>query len=142
MVNSRFAVAIHILSIVASTPCGQATSAYIAGSVNTNPVVIRRISSMLKKAGMIESKVGSPGATLTKSPEEITLLDVYKAVQSPDELFAIHEEPNPACPIGRQIQHTLTDVFFSAQQAMEQELASKTVADVLSGMGMGKNVTE
>ncbi|QOT00254.1 Rrf2 family transcriptional regulator [Brevibacterium sp. JNUCC-42] len=142
MVNSRFAVAIHILSLVASTPCGQATSAYIAGSVNTNPVVIRRISSMLKKAGMLESKVGAPGATLTKSPEEITLLDVYKAVQSPDELFAIHEEPNPDCSIGKQIQHTLTDVFSSAQQAMERELASKTVADVLNGLGVSKKLTE
>lgn len=142
MVNSRFAVAIHILSLVASTPCGQATSAYIAGSVNTNPVVIRRISSMLKKAGMLESKVGAPGATLTKSPEEITLLDVYKAVQSPDELFAIHEEPNPDCSIGKQIQHTLTDVFSSAQRAMERELASKTVADVLNGLGVSKKLTE
>jgi DNA-binding IscR family transcriptional regulator len=131
MVNSRFAVAIHILSLIALGPREQVTSDWIAGSVNTNPVVIRRISSMLKKAGILKSSVGVPGAVLAKDPSEISLLDVYKAVQMEDELFAIHEQPNPNCRVGKNIQSTLDEVFLSAQKAMENELASKSLKDII-----------
>lgn len=132
MVNSRFAVAIHILSLIASTKNrDQLTSDWIAASVNTNPVVIRRISGMLKKAGIIDSKVGIPGSILTKPPSEITLLEVYKAVQPQEELFAVHDKPNPECPVGKRIQSTLDNVFHSIQMEMESKLAGQSLQDVL-----------
>lgn len=132
MVNSRFAVAIHILSLIASTKNrDQLTSDWIAASVNTNPVVIRRISGMLKKAGIIDSKVGIPGSILTKLPSEITLLEVYKAVQPQEELFAVHDKPNPECPVGKRIQSTLDNVFHSIQMEMESKLAGQSLQDVL-----------
>ncbi|BAU29923.1 BadM/Rrf2 family transcriptional regulator [Aneurinibacillus soli] len=131
MINSRFAVAIHILSLIAANPGKSVTSDYIAGSVNTNPVVIRRISSMLKKAGLLQARAGVAGAVLAKEIADISLLDVYRAVQAQDELFAIHESPNPNCPIGRNIQSTLEEAFLDAQKAMENELASKSVADIV-----------
>lgn len=132
MVNSRFAVAIHILSLIASTKNrDQLTSDWIAASVNTNPVVIRRISGMLKKAGIIDSNVGIPGSILTKLPSEITLLEVYKAVQPQEELFAVHDKPNPECPVGKRIQSTLDNVFHSIQMEMESKLAGQSLQDVL-----------
>lgn len=134
MINSRFAVAIHILSLVASGPREKVTSEYIAGSVNTNPVVIRRITGMLKKAGLLQSQVGTPGAVLTRDPGEISLLDIYLAVQEKEVLFSMHENPNPQCPVGKNIQSALEDTFHTAQTAMEKELASKSLQDIRTRM--------
>ncbi|MGP4106376.1 Rrf2 family transcriptional regulator [Virgibacillus sp. L01] len=132
MKNSRFAIAIHILALTSVQPREQLTSEYIASSVNTNPVVIRRISSMLKKAGMLTSQAGIPGVGITKDPTEISLLDIYKAVQGKDEgTFAMHENPNPKCPVGSNIQFTLEKKFNAAQQAMENELANETLMAVI-----------
>lgn len=130
MVNTRLSVAIHILSLIAANP--RESSEMIAGSVNTNPVVIRRMISQLKKGGILTSRPGVAGATLKRDPEDISLLDIYRAVQSQEELFAIHDKPNPNCPVGRQIQTTLDQTFHSVQQAMENELASKSLKDVLT----------
>ncbi|MCY8671297.1 Rrf2 family transcriptional regulator [Bacillus haynesii] len=130
MVNTRLSVAIHILSLIAANP--RESSEMIAGSVNTNPVVIRRMISQLKKAGILTSRPGVAGATLKRDPEDISLLDIYRAVQPQEELFAIHDKPNPNCPVGRQIQTTLDQTFHSVQQAMENELASKSLKDVLT----------
>ena len=71
------------------------------------------------------------GYELTKKPEDISLYDIYRAVEEPEELFAIHQAPNPACSVGRQIGTTLTDVFGSVQQAMENELRSQTLQSIL-----------
>ncbi|MEC1553066.1 Rrf2 family transcriptional regulator [Bacillus haynesii] len=130
MVNTRLSVAIHILSLIAANP--RESSEMIAGSVNTNPVVIRRMISQLKKGGILTSRPGVAGATLKRGPEDISLLDIYRAVQPQEELFAIHDKPNPNCPVGRQIQTTLDQTFHSVQQAMENELASKSLKDVLT----------
>ncbi|EWH23704.1 Rrf2 family transcriptional regulator [Bacillus haynesii] len=130
MVNTRLSVAIHILSLIAANP--RESSEMIAGSVNTNPVVIRRMISQLKKGGILTSRPGVAGATLKRDPEDISLLDIYHAVQPQEELFAIHDKPNPNCPVGRQIQTTLDQTFHSVQQAMENELASKSLKDVLT----------
>lgn len=133
--NSRFAVAIHTLSLLDSTE-GRITSELIAGSVNTNPVVIRRMISLLTKAGILRTQPGVAGAQLTRSSSEITLLDVYRAVQndSRDDLFAIHENPNPNCDIGRNIQQELEQVFARAQRAMEGELEQITLRQVTTDL--------
>ncbi|MFN2744583.1 MULTISPECIES: Rrf2 family transcriptional regulator [Bacillus] len=130
MVNTRLSVAIHILSLIAANP--RESSEMIAASVNTNPVVIRRMISQLKKADILSSRPGVAGASLKRDPAEISLLDIYRAVQPQEELFAIHEKPNPNCPVGKQIQATLDQTFHSVQQAMENELASKSLKDVLT----------
>lgn len=130
--NSRFAVAAHILSLLHVSEGSRITSEYIAGSVNTNPVVVRRIMGMLAKAGLVRTSPGVAGASLARPIGEITLLDVYRSVQAEDgALFAIHEHPNPDCPVGRNIQSTLDASFLRAQQAMERELASMTMEEVV-----------
>lgn len=132
MVNSRFSVAIHILSLIATTSDKSLlTSDFIAGSVNTNPVVIRRMIGVLKKAGLLLSHSGVAGYELLVEPKNLTLLAIYQAIDGPEQLFVIHDEPNPACAVGREIQHTLEDVYTSIWQAMEAQLQAQTLQDVL-----------
>jgi len=130
MINTRLSVAIHVLSLI--TTDSTLSSEKIASSVNTNPVVIRRISSDLKKAGILTSKVGVPGSSLTRDPSDITLFDIYKAVHLEKELFPIHNNPNPDCHVGKKIQYTLNVTFESVQTAMENELKNKTLKSVMN----------
>lgn len=136
-ISSRFAVAIHILSLLELNKDGVSTSEYISGSVNTNPVVIRRIMSMLSKAGLANVRPGVPGAKLARDISEITLLDVYRAVHVVEEdgLFSVHEKPNPECPVGRNIQTSIEPIFSAAQKAMEGTLAKVTLQDIVEDIG-------
>ncbi|GJM80609.1 transcriptional regulator [Paenibacillus sp. HMSSN-139] len=111
-ISSRFSVAIHILSLLEINKDGISTSEYISGSVNTNPVVIRRIMGMLNKAGLVEVRTGVAGAKLSRQLDQITLLDVYRAVHVVEEdgLFAVHDHPNPDCPVGKNIQSAIEPI--------------------------------
>lgn len=135
-ISSRFAVAIHALSLLELNKGGINTSDYIAGSVNTNPVVIRRILGMLSKAGIVQVRPGVAGTKLVRLPSELTLLDIYRAVEvvEEDALFSIHEKPNPNCPVGKHIQESIEPVFSAAQTAMEQTLAKVTLQDIVGKM--------
>ena len=130
-ISSRFAVGVHILTLLAQSQGKPITSEWIAGSASTNPAVVRKLLGMLAKAGLTTSQLGlGGGALLARSPKEITLLDVYRAVGE-GELFALHnEQPNPACPVGCNIQSALHGTMSRAQRALENELASQTIADV------------
>ena len=132
MTSSRFAVAVHILTLLEKSEEGPVTSAYIAGSVNTNPVVVRRILSMLAEAGITTSRLGTGGGALLAVPAaDVTLLDVFRAVEE-CKMFAMHSAPpNPKCPVGRNIQAALEETTDAAQRALEAELARHTVADIL-----------
>ena len=104
-ITSRFTVAVHTL--IAICTLGKEykmTSGFLASSVNVNPVVIRRTLLSLKAAGIVEVKAGSGGATLKKEAKDITLFDVYKAMDCiGDGLFHFHENPNANCPVGSRI---------------------------------------
>lgn len=132
-ISSRFTVAVHILSLISIDKNNLCTSEWIAGSVNTNPVVIRRIIGMLKKSGLVSVTSGTGGASLNKSLGEITLLDVYRAVDVVDEgeLFQFQESPNPNCPIGSNIQGVLELILLRAQEAMEKVLADVTMEELV-----------
>lgn len=143
MVTSRFAVGIHILSLLEINKDGVNTSDFLASSVGTNPVVIRRITGMLHKAGLVEVKPGVAGAKLNKKVSDITLLDVYRAVDAVDEeaLFSVHNSPNPACVVGRNIQSSIVPIFSSAQKAMEDQLNAVTIADVIYDLSQKEQKT-
>ncbi|MGS2780102.1 Rrf2 family transcriptional regulator [Robertmurraya sp. GLU-23] len=132
-ISSRFAVGIHILTLIEINKTGVNSSEFLAGSVNTNPAVIRKIMGMLKSAGLVHVRPGIAGAELAKDLSDITLLDVYKAVNviQEKELFSIHEHPNPDCPVGRNIQDTVLPLFTIAQTAMEKALGNVTIEDVV-----------
>lgn len=132
-ITSRFTVAVHtLLAVHEFENKYKTTSDFIAGSVNVNPVVIRRIMQQLKAAGLIEVKAGSGGAKLAKEPKDITLYDVYVAVECLDSgLFHFHESPNPLCPVGKNIHNVLDKHLEKAQKAMEDELRAVTLADLV-----------
>lgn len=127
-ISTRFSIAVHTLSLIAAIP-NECTGDFIASSVNTNPVIIRRIMGMLKKAGLVDVRPGVGGASLLKDPDQITLLDIYRAVNATEEnqLFRIHEKPNLNCPVGRNIEQALQVELRDAQLAMEQRLAQTTL---------------
>jgi len=130
--SSKLSVGIHTLTILALKRDDAPTSEYLAKSVNTNPVVIRRILGSLRDAGFVDSRPGVGGGwTLRVDPAEITLLDILRAVEPHNELFALHRsEPNPECPCGMHIQAVLTCVYKTVQEGMSRELARFTVASI------------
>ncbi|MDP4087146.1 MAG: Rrf2 family transcriptional regulator [Bacillota bacterium] len=132
-ISSRFTVGVHVLALIELNKEGISSSEFLAGSVNTNPTLIRKIMGMLKKAGLIEVHPGIAGAKLAKEPSYITLLDVYKAVDvvKEKELFSVHENPHPNCPVGRNIQDSITPVLSAAQLALEKVLGNVTIEDIL-----------
>lgn len=135
--NSRFAVAVHILTLLEQSGGEPVTSEYVAGSVNTNPSLIRRLLSTLAKARLTTSQLGTGGGALLARPAaEITLLDVYRAVDG-GELFGMHREvPNPNCPVGRNIQAELESRFEAATRALEAELSRTTIAEMGRGVAL------
>ena len=136
-ISSRFTVALHIFSCVDTFKDEyKVTSDFLASSINTNPVIIRRILGQLKSAGLIEVARGTGGITLTRPLSEITFYDVYKAVDpiENDELFHFHENPNPECPVGRNIHNLLNDKLEAIQKAMEDEMRKYTIEDLHEGM--------
>ncbi|MEO3827741.1 Rrf2 family transcriptional regulator [Actinomadura sp. B10D3] len=134
--NSRFTVAIHILSwmaLVARNGEDVVTSDRIAGSVNTNPVVIRRTLGRLREAGLVQSQRGNgAGWSLTRPAASTLLLDVYEAME-PGELFRLHSTlPNQECPVGRGIQPALRRVYGDVDEAVRRRLAGTSIEDVLA----------
>ena len=131
--NSRFAVAIHILTLLARCHPEPLTSVTMASSVTTNPVVLRRLLGDLRRAGLVESRSGhSGGWRLCRQPEQITLLDCYLAVKE-NALFGLPaQKPSPACTVGKKITHTLCGLFQDAEQALEAQLAQTDLAQVVA----------
>jgi Rrf2 family protein len=125
-------VAVHVLAYMAWKRSEAVTSERIAASVNTNPVVVRRIVGALRNAGMVTVQPGvGGGATLAREPDEITLLDVYRAVEDGEELFSLHpSEPSRSCNVGGNIRDVLRPIFCTAHRAMESVLGQVTIADV------------
>ena len=137
-ITSRFTVAVHtLLAIYVLNKEYKMTSDFIASSVNVNPVVIRRTLSSLKAAGMIDVKAGRGGALPVKDANDITLYDIYTAVDCVDgNLFNFHENPNPECPVGKNI-HAVLDLRLSdAQIALENELKGVTLANLMEQLNL------
>lgn len=136
-ISSRFTIALHILTAL-ETFQGQyrLTSRFLSGSIQANPVIIRNILLQLKAAGFVQIPRGRGSITLLKSPNEISLLDVYKSIEpvEQDKLFSFHKNPNPQCPVGRNIHNILDWRLLSVQQAMENKLESMKLSDILTDL--------
>ena len=133
-ISSRFTIAIHIFACIDTFEKEyKITSDFLASSVNVNPVIIRKILSQLKSAGLVEVQRGSGGASIAKPLEEISFLDIYRAVECVEngELFHFHENPNCKCPVGRNIHNVLDSKLVQIQGALEDELRKITLADVI-----------
>lgn len=118
MSNTRFATAIHIMTILGNHPEEWHTSDWLAGSINVNPVIIRKEISVLREAGLVESRKGKEGGCrLTKNPEEIDISEIYLAVKNSEILGKKNQNPNPKCEIGKEINQNL-DVLFSETEVL------------------------
>lgn len=134
-ITAKLTIALHVLMAIKQFE-GQykTTSAFLAGSVKVNAVVIRNILLQLKAAGIISVKAGSGGSQLLKEPKDITIFDVYEAVVEEKDLFRLHENPNPECPVGRYV-HQILDVRLSAlQQKFLDEMKGVTLQDLLDDL--------
>lgn len=130
--NSRFAVAVHVLSLMAWSGEEPLKSEQVAESVNTNPVVIRRMLLELADAGLVVSQTGSLGGSrLANDPAETTLLDVYRALEY-GGVFSLHRQPpSRDCPVGVNIETVLGEVLSEVDSAVEQVLGKITIDDVV-----------
>jgi Rrf2 family protein len=130
--NSQFSMAVHVLVLLALTGDENLKSEQIARSVNTNPVVIRRILSNLSHAGLVISQTGSAGGTrLARVPADITLREIYRAV-SCGEVFALHgRTPDQNCPVGRNIEAVLCNLQKEIDAAVAEKLGEFKLAAIL-----------
>ena len=137
--NSQFSVAVHVLTMLAQSREANLKSDYLAGSVNTNPVVVRRLLGNLSQANLVISQTGANGGTrLARCPEDISLADVYRSV-SCGEVFALHgKSPNQDCPVGRNIEAVLCRLQKEIDRTVGEKLSQYTLADVMEMVEQGK----
>jgi Rrf2 family protein len=132
--NTQFSIAVHLLAGIACG-CGEkgVTSGHLADSVNTSASFVRRTLAKLSKAGLVKTSTGKAGACwLAKDARNISLLDIYKAVDAP-KAFAIHNySEQKVCYVSCHIKTALEKVLNQTQKAMETNLASISLSDVVS----------
>jgi Rrf2 family protein len=128
MTNARFAINIHILTLLTLVKGELLSSEYIAKSININPVLVRKELSNLHKAGFVLSKEGkNGGCTLAKAADQIYLSDIYKTVVEKPVLKFSKKEPNLDCPVGKQIHEHLNAIFQEAEIALLAKLGCTTL---------------
>ena len=136
-ISSRFTIALHIFACVEVFKDEyRITSDFLAGSINTNPVIIRKILTKLKSAGLIAVTRGTGGIEVIKPLKEITFYDVYVAIEplENNKLFNFHKNPNPECPVGKNIHKLLDSKMETIQKAMEDEMKKYTLEGLKNEM--------
>ena len=133
-ITSKFTTAVHILTCIdVFGEQMRVTSEFLSGSTGVNAVIIRNVLAQLRNAGIVSTRQGSGGAHLAKALDEITLYDIYQAVDCVDEegIFHFHENPNAECPVGRNIHKVMDSRLSTAQKAFENELKAATLAEIV-----------
>ncbi len=134
-ITSRFTIAVHLITAIDYfRDMDRVNSEFLAGSTGVNPVIVRTVIGKLREAGILHTVKGSSGAELGRPLDQITFYDVYKAVDSVNEeegLFHFHEQPNPGCPVGRNIHKAMDESLRAVQDAMEEKLKSITMAEIV-----------
>jgi Rrf2 family protein len=135
MMDTRFSSAIHILIMIAGSE-QPLTSEAIANSVGTNPSYIRKVTGLLKKKGILDSRQGIHGFSLLIPQEALSLYTIYQAINESDEVhvFDLHQNPNDECIVGRHIRPVLTETFREVEEKTERQLRQTTLADCMEKM--------
>lgn len=132
MNNSSFSISVHILTLLASAKGELLSSDYMAGSININPVLVRKELINLRNHNLVISKEGkNGGAYLSRPASEIYLSEVYEAVKRSSLLGQSKNAPNPNCPVGRQINTHLINLYSDAEKALTDQLKTVTLAQFL-----------
>lgn len=128
MNNTRFATAIHIMTLLADSPHDWLTSEWMAGSININPVIVRKELSVLREAGLIISRQGKEGGSrLARNAGDITISEIYSAVKNTEVLGKKNLNPNPVCPVGKDINSHLNNLFTETDKLVAEFLGNKTL---------------
>lgn len=138
--SHKFSDAIHIMAFLDIYKDGDTSSRMIASSIESNPSVVRDLMSSLSKAGFITSRQGVAGASLAKSPKDISLLDIYKAIDIDHRLLHVDPKTNPKCIVGSHIQDTLNEIYDEIQNQAEKEMDSISLQDVIDGIWKRENI--
>jgi Rrf2 family protein len=130
MNNTRFATAVHIMTLLAKSPQEWLTSEWIAGSINLNPAMVRKEISVLREAGLITSKQGKEGGSqLGKDAENISISEIYAAVKNTEVLGKKNNNPNPACSVGKEINVHLNTLFEETDRLVINFLGDKSLKE-------------
>lgn len=137
--NSQFSMAVHVLSMLAGSKDENLKSDFLACSVNTNAVVIRRLLGQLNHANLVVSQTGANGGSrLARCPKEINLSEIYKAVNC-GEVFALHAKaPSRDCPVGKNIEAVLSCIQREIDKGIEEKLSRYTLQNVFEMVEQGK----
>ncbi|QIL46796.1 Rrf2 family transcriptional regulator [Vagococcus coleopterorum] len=132
--STKVSVATHILTLIYLEGEKGITSDEIAGSIQTNPALVRKLLSQLKKGGLIESSPGPVPTRLASKPEDMTLYQIYMAVEAPRDIFLLHEDTSQECIVGRNIQESLKGYVGQIEDRLNEELKTITLADVIKNI--------
>ena len=136
MNNTRFATAVHIMTLLAKSPQEWLTSEWMAGSINVNPVIVRKEIGVLRAAGLITSRQGKEGGSqLAKDAEMLTISEIYKAVKNTEVLGKKNQNPNPACSVGKEINIHLNTLFEETDQLVVNFLGDKSLKEFADQFG-------
>lgn len=129
--SSKLSDAVHILVMIAINPFEKLSSNTMATSIQTNAAFIRRLMSSMRKAGLINCVQGQALPSLAKCPSEITLLDIYKAIEGDKHLLHLDTNINPECGVGVNIQYSLQDYYDKIQKDAEQSMSEVCLEDII-----------
>lgn len=133
MNNTRFATAIHIMTLLAKSTQDWLSSDFIAGSINVNPVIVRKEMGVLREAGLIESRKGKEGGCrLSKNSDLIRISEIYAAIKNSEILGKKNQNPNPKCNVGKDINQNLESLYNEADQMVFKFLDKRSLADFSS----------
>jgi len=130
MNNGRFSIALHILVLLDKAKGDLLSSEYLAGSININPAMVRKELINLRNHGFVQSKEGkNGGSSLARSAKDITLGLVYESVKQSSFLGHQKNVPNPLCPVGREINTHLDNLYNDTEKVLIEQLSKQTLAD-------------
>lgn len=129
--SHKLSDAVHILAYLDIYQGNDLSSRAIAASIESNPSVVRSLASDLRKAGLIDSRQGVAGAELAKKPAEISLYDVFMAIDADHNLLHIDPKTNPQCVVGGNIQAVLTKSYQQVEAQAFNEMRQITLQDII-----------
>lgn len=129
--STRLSDAVHILLFIYLNQETRLSSDQIAKSICTNPSYVRRLMAEMKEAGLIRSMRGQANPMLQRSPDLITLLDVYRAVEDQKPLLHLDTHTNPECGVGVNIQLALQEHYDRIQEIAEKAMGETSLQDIL-----------
>jgi DNA-binding IscR family transcriptional regulator len=130
MLSGKFAISVHILTLLTKFPNDYLSSEFIAGSMNLNPVLVRKEIANLKAHHIVESKEGKNGGTkLSKAASNITLKEIFEVTFENIGLGYAKNEPNPDCPVGKKINQNLDVLYAEMNQKVCEQLEGISLED-------------